>query len=154
MELPYNAPVHAYKWGTCWEIRDKQNRCILRLQVLKGDLDYRRRMDILIEQMAKLMSGLAWVENGENGYKLLDFGSSDGMTTTIEKRAERPTVKAPLPHANIPPIPTFIRIPEPEPLEPIAIIEEDDSAPRIGGLKPKELLERQEKRGRGRPRKV
>src|SRR3990167_10530949 len=72
--LIYEAPVKPYVWGMTYEVRDKFNRTVIRAEVMKGDLHYRKNLEILIHVLAGLMNGENWIENGIDGYKVSGFG--------------------------------------------------------------------------------
>ena len=134
--LPCKLPAHAYVFGQNYEIRDPQNRVIIRFQVLKGDLQYRKNMQRLTQVIADLLSGNSWVESGENGYKLLGFGSSEN---TIEASPPRPeTIVAPIAKDEV--------------VSPVPFVEQEEEEGTVGGFKPSEVVEHQ-RRKPGRPKK-
>lgn len=130
-DIPCKLPAHSYVWGRTYEVRDPQNRVIIRLQVLKGDLQYRKDMDRMTNILADLLSGKAWVESGEEGYKLFYFGENNAP---IEKPLDKP-LEVPVKRAET----------------PVISIKEDDDEGSIGGEKIPEVLEHQ-KRKPGRPK--
>jgi len=138
--ITWQGPVKPYVWGATFEIRDNVNRTVIRAQVLKGDVTYRKNMEKLMHTLAALMNGKSWIEIASNGPRLLSLG------VPVENVPSPQIIEEIVKDANVVAVAH-----DPEPISS-SVEEELEGEAQLNVEVPQEILEHQ-RRKPGRPKK-